>query len=199
MNVEKLKEIGVCTKNLEWWSEQKNFGQAWVDCGQSPLLFEVLGCLSGGVGSISRKKLVYACYECVKVALNYVTAHEERPKILMKTILAYLNNKATLEDVRCACKDATVVWDYLQREVFYYNCAGDAYTIARIASEFDAIKAVVSVGYVVLRNDDINDHASRAIFCTADAAMYAGAAVTNEIWRHTMDIVRKHYPNPPIF
>jgi len=100
--IKKLKELHSCSSAIVWVKDQTNPQQAWDTCEKGDWMLWLLGKLSGGPRSKSRKLLVLTACECARLSLKYVPKGEGRPLKAIETAEAWTKGKATLEQVRNA-------------------------------------------------------------------------------------------------
>ena len=100
--ISKLRELGACTKAVLWAKDQPDWETAWEVCKRGDWMLWLLGKLSGGPRSKSRKKLVLVACKCARITLKHVSKGEDRPRIAIETAEAWTRGEATLSQVRSA-------------------------------------------------------------------------------------------------
>ena len=170
---EKLHEMRPCRNAKVWVGTQTDPQQAWNSCERGDWMLWLLGKLSKGPRSKSRKRLVLATCECARLALKHVSKGENRPRLAIETAEAWTKGEAILSQVRKAA----------------YAAAYAAYTAAYAAD--DAAYAAYAAAYAAYTAD-----AADAAYAAAYAA-YAAYTAKKETLKQCADIVRKHYPMAP--
>ena len=170
--IKRLEELEACSEAVEWARDQDNPQQAWDDCERGDWMLWLLGHLSGGPRSKSRKQIVLMACECARLSLKYVPKGEDRPRIAIETAEAWTRGEATLQQVRNAASAAYAA---------YAAAAAAAY--AAYAAYAAASAAYAAYAYYAY-----------AAYASA-AAAYASAAAS--ALNQCADIVRKHYPKAP--
>ena len=131
-------------------------------------------------GSTPRKLIVKAACQCARLSLPYVKQGELRPLKAIETTERWLEDKATIEEVKLAADAAYDAYAY------DYDAA-DAYAAA-YAAYYAAYAAYAAAAYY-------------AAYAASDAASDASAAsaasaVKKEMQQKTADIVRRTIPMP---
>ncbi len=172
----RIAHLHPCGKAVEWFDAQPSVVAAWRSCQRGDWMLWLLGRLSGEPGSKGRKRLVLAACECARLALPHVPAGEERPRKAIETAEAWARGEdTTLADVRAAAAAS------------YAAAAASAAASAAAAYAADAASAAAYAAYAA---DAASAAADAADADAADAAREKALATC-------VDIVRKHYPNPP--
>ncbi len=174
--VNQLIGLGACHEAIEWARGYDTPGAAWAACERGDWMLWLYGRLAGPPWSDSRKPLVLACCECARLSLKYVPAGEDRPRVCIETVERWTRGDATREDV----------------------CAAAAYASAAAAAAYAAAYASAAAAYA--------SAAAAAAYASADAAAYASAYASADAaadarmttLKSCADIVRKHYPKPPV-
>ena len=92
----KLKKLHPCPDAYEWAKEQPNPQSAWNTCEHGDWMLWLLGKLSKGPRSKSRKLLVLTACECARLALKYVPEGEDRPRLAIETAERWTRGECTL-------------------------------------------------------------------------------------------------------
>ena len=140
------------------------------------------GKYAGDHESEARKILVAAACDCAELVLKYVEKGEERPMIAIETARKWIKGEATIAEVRKAA-DADAAYAAAAAADAAYAAADAAYAAASYAA--DAAYAAAA--------------AADAAYAAASYAAYSAyAAAREETLKKCADIVRKHYPKPPV-
>ena len=225
MNVKKLIKLGACREAVSWAEEQADDTSAWIACERGDWMLWLLGKLSGPAWGERRKLLVLAACECARLALPYT--HGKQIETYIETVEAWTRGEATQTQVRNAYDAAAAATNAAAFAfAFAAGAAADAAAAAAAAASFAfaaaasataaanaaafAFAAAASATAAANANAAnvaafaANDAAAAAAAAANDAA--AAAAATNaaaatarsRTLHLCADIVRKHYPNPPI-
>ena len=165
----KLNTIDACQKAIDWASTQKgSFQKSWDKCPRADWLLWLLG-----RSKSDRKKIVLASCKIARTVLKYVPDGEERPLVAIQTTEAWVEGKATLEEVKESA-----------------HAAADA--DAADAAEA-ACNAAAHAAY--------SAYSAAAAHAADSAAYYAANAATNreESLLNSAKIVREFFPKPPLF
>ena len=122
---------------------------------------------------IPRERLVLAACDCAELALQYVPASENRPRVAIATARRWAMGRETIENVRVAADDAFYAYDAYDA----YD-TDDAYDAARAAFD-DADDAAFAADAVHIAFDAADAAAYAAAYAAdaADDAAYAAYAV----------------------
>uniref|UniRef100_A0A6M3J4W9 Uncharacterized protein n=1 Tax=viral metagenome TaxID=1070528 RepID=A0A6M3J4W9_9ZZZZ len=177
----KLKLMNACKEAVKWCENYDSPEEAWQACEQGHWMLWLLGKLSGGPETDSRKKLVLATCGCARLALTYVKEGEIRPLKAIETAEAWGRDESgvTLSDVRAAA-----------------NAAADAVYAANAAY---AAYFAASAAYYAANAADAAVYAAYATDAAYDAADAAANGKKKSILKQCADIVRQHYPHAPHF
>jgi len=168
-----------------------SYKEFWSTCPRGDwLLF-----FAAKEGSTTHKLIVKAACQCARLSLPYIKAGDLIPLKAIETTELWLEDKATIEEVKLAAHaayaDATNVYaaNPAAYSAYYasYASASAAYAYAYFAA--DAATAATDVAYAT---------ASYTDYITS-AAAYAAAntsAVKKEMQQKTADIVRSIIPMP---
>jgi len=159
-----LTELGACTEAVKW-AGRKTPKKAWETCKQSDWLLWIAGKLD-----VDRKLLVLAACACVRRALKYIPAGEDRPRIAIETAEAWTRGEATIEQVRTAAYAADAAC-----------AAADAAYAAAAHAAYTAAYAAAHAAYT-------------AAYAAAHAAYTAAACAAYAAQKQMADIVRKIIP-----
>jgi len=166
-----LTELGACPGAVKW-AGRKTHKRAWETCKQGDWLLWIAGSLD-----IDRKLLVLAACACVRRALKYIPAGEDRPRIAIETAEAWTRGEATIEQVRTAADAAA-------------HAAADAAAYA--ATDAAAHAAADAAAYAAT---DAAAHAAHvAAYASADAAAHAAYAAYAATRKNLAGIVREIIP-----
>jgi hypothetical protein len=128
---EQLKAMGACASARDWVGA-RDLPTAWAECQEPSWMFWLAG------RTVSRQALVLAACDCAELALKYVPAGEDRPRIAIETARKWARGEATIEQVHEARRNA-------------YDAAADAdaaddaaYDAARGAATYAAAAACAS-------------------------------------------------------
>jgi len=138
MKVVKLAKLYPCSDALDWVAKRKNAKEAWQNCERGDWMLWLLGKLCKTLPQ--RKKLVLATCACVRPALQYVKAGEERPLKTIETAEAWAkgDTRITLQMVRDAAAAAAAAADAAYAAAAAaaaYAAADAAYAAAAAARE----------------------------------------------------------------
>ncbi len=148
--VQHLKRLKACSEAVEWViSNNRDPSRLWISCPRGTWLLW----LASAVG-IDKKQIVLATCACARLALKWVPRDEKRPLRAIETAEAWVVDKATIEEVRCAAYAARAA-----------ACAA-AYAAADAARA--AACAAFAAAYAAADAADFADFAQ-----TARAAVYA--------------------------
>jgi hypothetical protein len=185
----KLKSVHACGEALEWLKKQNypTLNDAWQVCERGDWMLWLAGKMSGEPMSDTRKPLVLAVCECVRLALPYVKPGETAPLAAIELAEKWArgDNSVTREMLRDAAYAA-----YAAYAVYVAYAAYDAANAANAAyvAYVAYVAYAVYAAYVVYAAyDDTND--------TNDANDAANAK--KETLKKCADIVRKYYPIAP--
>jgi len=181
---DKLKELSACREAMEWARTQSDQETAWKNCERGEWMLWLLGRLSKGPRSKSRKLLVITACECARLSLKYILVGEDRPLKAIETAEKWANedSSVSLQDVINAADAGAAADAYYAAAAAYY--AGAAAYYAGAAAAGDAAAAAA-------------DAAAYAADAAADAYYADAAEVRAKIRKQCADIVRKHYSKPP--
>ena len=132
--IKRLEELEACSEAVEWARDQDNPQQAWDDCERGDWMLWLLGHLSGGPRSKSRKQIVLMACECARLSLKYVPKGEDRPRIAIETAEAWTRGEATLQQVQNAASAAYAAASAAYAAYAYYAYAAYASAAAAYAS-----------------------------------------------------------------
>ena len=169
-----LTELGACPGAVKW-AGRKTHKRAWETCKQGDWLLWIAGSLD-----IDRKLLVLAACACVRRALKYIPAGEDRPRIAIETAEARTRGEATIDQVRTAADVATDV----TANAAYYAAYTAYYAGSHIVNAaYTAYYAAYYAAY----------HAAAAHAAAAHAA-YAAYAAYAATRKNLAGIVREIIP-----
>ena len=133
MNTKPLVELNACPEAVDWASTQESPASAWRDCQRGDWMLWLVGRLSGKPGGVKRRRLVLCACECARLALKYVKAGEDRPRLAIEAAEKWARHEGpTLDDVRAAAAYADAA------TAAYAAAAAAAYAAAAAAYAADA-------------------------------------------------------------
>ena len=94
-NIAKMLPGPLCPEAREWLETQPDARTAWESCRRGDWLLYQLGHARG----VDRRQLVLAACECARMALRYVPAGDDSPRIAIETAEAWCRGEATMEQV----------------------------------------------------------------------------------------------------
>ena len=179
-----------CRDAIKWARTQPDADTAWRECRRGDWMAWWVGYNSGEPGSDARKRLALCLSDCVEISAHLADGDVQTA---IASCLTTLRDWAEggisdLDDVRAAvaavaaraayAADAAYASDYAARAAAVAARAAYA-AVAAYASAYAAV-AVANAAYAA-NPADASDYAARA------AAVAA-----------TADIIREHYPKPPV-
>lgn len=153
MNIQQVArtvaKMGACGDAVGWLESlpaDTTLDDAWRQCERGDWMLWLLGRLSGGPRSKSRRRLVLASCGCARLSLKYVPAGEKRPLRAIQTAERWTRGNATLAQVRAAAYDAYDAYDaYADAAVAVAVAAGAAAAVAYAAARRDALAACADI------------------------------------------------------
>jgi hypothetical protein len=128
-HVEHLRSLGACGDAVAFASRYDSLAAAWAACEDPRWLLWYAGRVSGPRGAEPRRRLTLCACECARLALPYVRAGEERPRIAIETAEAWARGgegAPTLEQVRVAAAAADAADAYAAADAAYAAAAAAA-------------------------------------------------------------------------
>ena len=174
-----IKRLSACKEAIEWGEQYGTIDEAWTNCERGDWMLWLVGKLAGKPASKSRKRLVLTACECARLALPYVRQGEKRP----------------LKAIEAAEQWARGEHNITLSDVGAYAAADAASACA--AGAADAACACAACAASACAADAASACAACAA-CAAGAACAADADARKKTLKRCGDIVRKHYPKPPI-
>lgn len=171
----KLRQLNACDDAIEWLGE-RSAEQAWAECERGDWMLWLIGKIEGKYTPAMR---LCAC-EIVRTQLHLVPAGEERPRIAIETAERYASGNATADELQEASVAAEAAADTAA------EAAEAAAWVAKAAAEA-AVAAVWAT-----------EAAGAAAETAADAAEAAVWVTEATVLKSFADIVRKHFPTPPV-
>ena len=225
--VEALQYIRACPDAVSWLKTCESWEQAWQSCERGDWMSWLVGCVSGKPDSDLRRKLVACCCEHARTAEPYWPEDHASIVVCLELAERWAGGDegVTLGDVRAAANAAKAAHAaYASADAAYassyaaYAVAGAAYAVADAAfssaytaAEAAAYTAAEAAAEAVAGAADAAfssayTAAEAAAYASADAAeaaAYASADAAYAVVRsHALskcaNIVRKHYPDPPM-
>ena len=201
---QQLESLRPCQESLDWIGSRRSAARAWAECERGDWMLWLLGRLAGPLESESRRRLVLCACECARLSLHYVPAGEDRPRVAIETAERWARCEAgvTLDDVRAAAYAAAYAADAADAAVavaYAADAAYAAYAYAAYAYAADAAYAAAYAADAAYAAACAAYAADAAVYAAyaADAAAYAADARARTL-RECADIVRRHYPEPPV-
>jgi hypothetical protein len=178
----KLHRLGACQGAIDWLGD-RDAATAWRECQRGDWMLWILGRLAGPPMSEARRPLVLAACECARLGLPHVPKHETRSLAAIELAERWAKGDelVTERQLRKAAYGA-----YTAADVAYT----DAYLISITAASAASAAAAADAAYAA-------SAASAATATASEAAAYAASA-RGETLARCADIVRKHYPTPPV-
>jgi len=142
-------------------------------------------------GSVPRKLIVKAACQCVRLSLPYVKQDELRPFQAIETTELWLEDKATIEEVKLAVDAAysANAADSASYAAYYAAAVAAATAYAADSASYAADSASYAAYYAAAV-------AAATAYAPADYAAYAAYAVKKEMQQKAADIVRSIIPMP---
>jgi len=157
--LKKLKKLHPCGEAVVFVGKFETLQEAWNKCERGDWMLWLLGKMSGGPRSKSRKEVVLIACQCARLSLKYVPKGEKRPLIAIETAEKWVKGEATLQQVRdAAYADADAAYAYADAAY------AAAYAAAAAAAADDAYAYAAYAAYA-------------ATYADADRYAYAAAAV----------------------
>ena len=174
---DKLIEMDACREAVEWVN-RKSLKTAWAKCEQADWMLWLAGRLE-----IDRKVLVLCACDIAETALKHIPDGEDRPAKAIEVTRAWVDGKATIQEVREARKSAYAA----------------AYAAATATDAADAYAAVTDAAYAAYAA--ANDAAYAAYAAATDAAAAAATdaaaaayADDDDTRKELANLVRKRIP-----
>lgn len=191
--VDRIAALDACGPAVDWLRESQHpdLASAWAVCPRGDWMLWLAGRMAGPPGSDSRRPLVLAACACARTALHVYEERfpgDPRPRRAIEAAEAWARGEATLDDVQVAAKGALLA-----------ACDTDA-------SDAHAASAAIAAATSAYADTDA-DKAASAADAAADAAYAASVADTSDsadiadrarALAEMADLVREHYPAPPI-
>jgi hypothetical protein len=175
--IQDLKKLGACSEAVCWAGTQPDLPTLWANCERADWMLWLAGKKAGEPHSQARKKLVGCATECAATAIQFVKNEEW---------------KAGLTEV------AALLKRYSESEAGDESAKADVIRARELAREIrnkDAYAADAAADAA----DHVTDFAADA---AADAAAYAAYAADaydrKKALKDLCEIVRRHYPQPPV-
>jgi len=187
--IKALRSMGACTEARDWAKKQSTYRGAWEKCQNADWMLWLVG----RVGK-DRKRLTLCACEIARTVLHHVPKGETRPLRAIKMAEAWARGKdgVTPDDVRKVSAPASAYASALFEEVYDADCASDAAFLAADA----ALSAAYAAYAAATPTYAFASAYGRA--ATEAAADAASAAARSDTLATCADIVRKHYPAPPV-
>lgn len=96
-----LTKLGAC-KEARKWATGKTLATAWLECQRGDWLLWLCAEQIGEPGWPTHQAVVLAVCACAEVALVYVPAGENRPRLAIEAARKWARGEATVAEVRAA-------------------------------------------------------------------------------------------------
>ena len=182
--IQDLKDLGACSEAVCWAGTQPDMATLWENCERADWMLWLLGKQSGEPHSQTRKKLVGCAAECAATAIKFVK--NEEWKAGLTEVAAILKRYSEREAGDESAKADVIRARELALEIRRKAAAADAAAYAAAAAAYAAAYAAYA--------------AAAAAYAYADAAAAAAyaAAARKKALKDLCEIVRRHYPRPPV-
>lgn len=190
INTKHLHDIGACCQAIDWASTQPDWPTLWAVCDRADWMLWLSGQLSDC--SSKRRTLVRCAADCSGTAVPYI--HDEAIKAAAITCLQACNDWADdqIELVELMATRNAFLLVAPQHAVFGITTAA---SIAICAAADAADSVTYATSTVALAASYAATAASYAVNAVTPAAR---AATRTQALRDMADIVRRHYPSPPV-
>jgi len=172
--IKPIEKMQACSEALEWAEAFDTFGDAWQACKYGDWMLWLLDKLSGEPESDSRKKLVLAVCECVRLVSHYVKKGGMSSLRAIETTEKWARGEdgITLDEVRVAA-----------------HAAQDEIRVRAYTTHTAYVASAVYAAHVAYATPTV--YAAHAV---SAAAYVVSAAARKKILKRCADIVRKYYP-----
>jgi hypothetical protein len=175
-----LEKLGACGDAREL-ADGKTAKQAWETCERGNWML-----WAAGAAKVDRKLVVQAACDCARLALKFVPAGEDRPRIAIETAERWVKGEATLDEVRNAYAAANAA--YAAAYAAANAAANAAYAAANAAANaaYAAAYAAANAANAAAANaayDANAANAANAAYAAASAA-YAAAYAANAAYAY---------------
>ena len=174
-----LYRLGACYEAIKWVGD-KEFEEAWASCEDMDWMFWLAEKLK-----VDSKLSIQAACRCARLVLHLVLKGEERPKRAVETIEAWLEGRASIEEIQAASEAAWIA-----------SCA--ATRAACVTCAVEAAKAVCDAVWVTVRTPKVAAWvAARDTARAAKAAARAAETVCDSsIKPQILSIIREVLTQP---
>ena len=187
---EMLVKLNACPEAVAWVKKFRSAKSAWKACERGDWMLWYCGQKAGPVGDERRKLLVLAAVACARLALPIWKKRypdDNRVEVCLDTAEKWARNEATLEALQVARRNCYAA-SCRRRRRLRLRLLRRRRRFAYAASAADAASSASA--------------AADAAFAAAAYAAYASSASAASARAATLkqcaDIVRKHYPKPPV-
>lgn len=97
----KLRLLSACDEAVLWVGD-RTLAEAWDECERLDWMLWLCGRMVGNDGWPTRQQVILAACACAETVLHLVKPGEDRPRIAIETARAWVDGKATIEQVRRA-------------------------------------------------------------------------------------------------
>jgi hypothetical protein len=190
MDIKFIEKLTPCNDITEWFSKQKSFKQAWLNCERGDWMTWLLR-LSCEQNSTKHKKIILTVCKCVRLSLKLVSPHEKK-RLLSAIILMekWAQNKATIEEVKGILDNVINISLYRDVECSFTNAAVSTIYLAitnnvhhRAAADAEGVITSVLFAFSSASNSSTFDHTSE---------------IEVKILKKCAKIVREDFPHPPL-
>ena len=207
--IERLRDLGACTKAIEWAKGYSSLQAAWDACERGDRMLWLWGRMSGE----DSQALVLAVCKCVRLALKYVPKSESRLLKVLQTIEKWARGKATLEEVQIAATytNAAAYTTYTDAAYAAYAAHVNSVAYANVAVKATANAVAYANANATVKATAYANAATYAAYTAAYAAIANATAYTDDAdavdaayaaakakaLKRCAKIVRKVMPKPP--
>jgi hypothetical protein len=180
--IDDIEALSLDDEIIDWLRAEQHptIDAAWAACSRGDWMLQIASRCVGPVGDRRRVPLALASVHCAELALAYVPEGEDRPRVAVETVRSWARGEATIEQVRAS-------------EAATWAAGLPGQTVTEAAAW--AIGAIAVAAGV----PEVARAAEEAVIRTAWAAAWAaGAAARPETLARCAEIVRQHYPEPPV-
>ena len=191
---DKLRNLNACSAAVTWAETQRGLSTAWKNCERGDWMLWLLGKKAGPIDSRSRKNLALCATEVAELALPHAGKNRKVCLRVYRTIRAYHNGTATLDEVKAArhaAADAAYAADAADAAYAVYAAAYTAYAAAYAAyAAYAAAAAAAYAAAYAAADAAYAAYATAAAAAAAYTAAYA-AADAKTILKQSADICRE--------
>lgn len=179
--IERLRELPICTPGLEWVFSQGDPDEQWMKYDRGDYMMWFLGSMvAGDPWSEYRKVLVRIIAECFGKVMHLFPPAESRPKRLEIDLRNWADGEESIAEVEAS--------GAAERRY-----AGELAKVAKItgveSAEFKAAAGGMYASFAPVCAYDVGGTMDRAVGCMADAVV--------DINRVACEAIRRVFPKPP--